>query len=194
MIYKLKDFTNCQFNPLAEGQLLSVYPRLTEIVDPEWRDEYLDSILRYMIMVYDPKSPLVYNERDLNYRKGIAIELAKLEDEITAEAVINSTHEYSSQLIIKYLIRFVRSKEWAAICAFESSFYESIREVLDPISGKNSREKLDSVQKKAVIKQEIVEDIKRLDTLYRTFFGEDEELMNKNKRRLTPEMIANNGK
>lgn len=191
MIYKKQDFNNCQFNPLVEGSLLGVYPRLSEIVDPEWRDDSLEAILRYMIMVYDPKSPLVFNERDLNYRKGIAMELAQLDDTIAQEAILSSSHSYSSQLIIKFLIRFVRSKEWAAICAFESSFYESIKEVLEPISGKNSREKLDSVQKKAVIKSEIVEDIKRLDMLYRTFFGEDDELMNKNKRRLTPEVIAN---
>jgi len=188
MIYKQADFNNCQFNPLVKDPLLSMFPRLTEIIDPEWRDEHLDSILRYMIMVYDPKSPLVFNERDLNYRKGIAVELSRLDEEVS-EAVINSTHKYSLNLIVKYLIRFARSKEWAAICAFESSYNESIKEVMEPISGKNSREKLDSVQKKAVIKQEIIEDIKRLDMLYRTFFGEDEELQ-KNKKRLTPEMIA----
>lgn len=191
MIYKKQDFNNCAFNPLAEDPILSVYPKLTEIVDPDWRDEYLDSILRYMIMVYDPKSPLVFNERDLNYRKGIALELIHMDDETVAEAIVNSTHKYSPALIIHYLRRFARSKEWAAICAFDSSYWESIKEVMEPIEGKNSREKLDSVQKKAVIKQEIIEDIKRLDMLYRTFFGEDEELMNKNKRRLTPEMIAN---
>lgn len=189
-MYKYSDFLHCQFNPLAENPILRAYPKLSEIIDPEWQDECLDSILRYMLMVYDPKSPLVNNERDLNYRKGIAIELAEISDELMAESIINSTHKYSPALIIKYLMRFARSKEWAAICAFESAYWESIKEVIEPISGKNSREKLDSVQKKAVIKQEIIEDIKRLDALYRTFFGEDDELLNKNKRRLSPEMIA----
>lgn len=191
MIYKEKDFGNCQFNPLVDKPILKAYPVLSEIVDPDWQDEYLDSIMRYILMVYDPKSTLVVNERDMNYRKGLAIELVQIEDQITAEAIINSTHKYSASLIIKYLTRFARSKEWAAICAFESSFWESIREVIEPISGKNSREKLDSVQKKAAIKEEIEKDIKRLDQLYRTFFGEDDDLMNKNKRRLTPELIAN---
>jgi hypothetical protein len=191
MTYKKNDFNNCQFNPLVEGQLLDAYPKLAEIIDAEWYDEYLDNILRYMLIVYDPKSPLISYERDLNYRKDIAVQLAKLEDETLAASVINSTHKYSPMLFIKYLMRFARSKEWAAICAFESSFWESIKEVIEPISGKNSREKLDSVQKKAAIKEEIEKDIRRLDALYRTFFGEDEELQNKAKRRLTPEMIAN---
>lgn len=191
MNYKQTDFNNCQFNPLVVTVLLDAYPKLGEIIDAEWYDDDLDGILRYMIMVYDPKSPLISYERDLNYRKDIAVQLAKLGDETLAAAVINSTHKYSPALFIKYLMRFARSKEWAAICAFESSFWESIKEVIEPISGKNSKEKLESVQKKAAIKEEIEKDIKRLDALYRTFFGEDEELQLKSKRRLTPEMIAN---
>lgn len=190
MNYKQTDFNNCQFNPLVDQKLLEVYPKLAEIVDAEWFDDDLDSILRYMIMVYDPKSPLISYERDLNYRKDIAIQLASIKDDTLAAAVVSSTHKYSPNLIIKYLMRFARSKEWAAICAFESSFWESIKEVIEPISGKNSKEKLESVQKKAAIKEEIEKDIRRLDALYRTFFGEDEELQQKVKRRLSPEMIA----
>ncbi len=190
MNYKSKDFAACQFNPLTDQKILDAYPRLSEIIDPDWVDEYLDSVLRYIIMVYDPKSPLINNERDLNYRKGIAGELAGITDESMAESLYTSTHEYSSELIIKYLMRFAKSKEWAAICAYESSFWESIKEVIEPISGKNSKEKLESVQKKSAIKDEIEKDIKRLDALYRTFFGEDDELQNKAKRRLTPELIA----
>ncbi len=191
MNYKQTDFKNCQFNPLVDQPMLDMYPKLGEIIELEWHDEHLDSILRYMIMVYDPKSQLIAYERDLNYRKDIAVQLAKIDDEVLAAAVVSSTHAYSPALFIKYLMRFARSKEWAAICAFESSFWESIKEVIEPISGKTSKEKLDSVQKKAAIKEEIEKDIRRLDQLYRTFFGEDDELQIKAKRRLTPEMIAN---
>lgn len=190
MTYKQKDFEGCQFNPLASGKMLDTYPQLAEIIIPEWMDEYTDRILRYIIMVYDPKSPLINNERDLNYRKGVAGELAGLDDEIIAEAIYTSTHTYSADLTVKFLCRFARSKEWAAICAFESSFWESIKEVIEPITGKNSREKLDSVQKKSAIKEEIEKDILRLDKLYRVFFGEDDDLQSKGRRRLTPELVA----
>lgn len=189
MIYKPTDFKNCQFNPLVDQPMVQAYPKLGEIIDPEWRDENLDAILRYMIIVYDPRSPLAINERDLNHRKGIAIDLAHI-DESLSECIINSTHEYGPALIVRFLFRFVRTKEWAAICAFEAAFKESIIEVMKPITGKSSREILDAVQKKAAIKDEIEKDIKRLDALYRTFYGEDEELQ-KSKRRLSPEMIAN---
>lgn len=190
MNYKKQDFAACQFNPLTDDTLTTEYPVLCSIVDPEWNDDHTDSILRYIIMVYDPKSPLVNNERDLNYRKDIAGDLSGIEEEDLRVAVFKSTHDYSPDLTIKYLMRFAKNKEWAAICAFESSFWESIKEVIEPISGKNSKEKLESVQKKAAIKEEIEKDIKRLDALYRSFFGEDDELQNKAKRRLSPEAIA----
>lgn len=190
MTYKKQDFAACQFNPLVEQKIIEVYPKISEIILPEWSDGYTDQILRYIIMVYDPKSPLVNNERDLNYRKGIAAELAGLAEEEVTESLFNATHAYCADLIVRYLIRFVRSKEWAAICAFESAFTESIKEVIEPISGKSSKERLDSVQKKAAVKEEIIKDIERLEKLYRSFFGEDDELQAKVKRRLTPEMIA----
>lgn len=191
MNYKKPDFANCQFNPLVENKILEAYPKLCEIVLPEWVDENTDALLRYAIMVYDPKSPLVLNERDMNYRKGIAAELVGLEDELLSESIFNCTHLYAADLIVRFLIRFVRSKEWAAICAFETAYTESIKEVIEPISGRSSKERLDSVQKKAAVKEEIIKDIERLDKLYRVFFGEDDELQTKGKKRLTPEMIAN---
>lgn len=191
MIYKQSDFNNCQFNPLVDQPILDAYPKLNEIIEPEWLDDNLDSIIRYMIIVYDPKSPLINHERDLNYRKDIAINLAQITDEKLAAGVFQLKHAYAPDLIIKYLMRFARSKEWAAICAFESSFWESIKEVIEPISGKSSKEKLESVQKKSAIKEEIEKDIKRLDALYKVFFGEDDALEVKSKRRLSPEMIAN---
>lgn len=188
MIYKKQDFNNCTFNPLCDGKILQVFPALSEIILPDWIDENTDSICRYAIMVYDPKSPLVTNERDLNYRKQIAAEIAGLTDEVVTNSVFMSTHDYAPELIFRYLMRFAKSKEWAAICAFEFAFWESIKKVTEPISGKSNKEQLEAVQKKAAIKDEIEKDINRLNVLQRIFFGEDEEL--KSRRRITPELVA----
>ena len=193
MSFKVSDFNSLQFNPLCSGKMLTEYPRLSEIVSPEWTDEAdLDKIIRYCILVYDPKSALVANEKDLNYRKGIAAELAKLnlKDEEYMQGIYNFNHTIALDFTIRFLIRFVKSKEWATICALEASFWESIRKVLEPISGKNSKEELESVQKKATIKDEIDKDIKRVETYYKIFFGEDAEFENKAKKRVTPETIS----
>lgn len=193
MIYKKKDFANCQFNPLADQPILTEYPKFNEIILPEWVDEpQLDNIIRYVIMVYDPKSILVYNERDLNYRKGIAAELASfdLADEEFMATIYNSSHAFIAELILKFLMRFAKSKEWAALCAFEFAFWESIQMILEPISGKNNKEELDAVQKKATIKDELDKDIRRLESYFKAFCGEDNDLLDKARKRITPEMIA----
>lgn len=143
-------------------------------------------------MVYDPQSPIVINERDLNIRKGAAAELAgfEVEDPIIA-LIYNCKYEFLADLIISFLQRFIKSKEWAAICAFEGTFWESIKELMLPIEGKDSKQKLESVQKKNAIKESINLDIKTLDGLYKTFTGNDDDLLTKAKKRMTPEMIAN---
>lgn len=191
--YNQKSFDACTFHPLKDGKLLNEYPILGEIVQPEWRmDPNIDSIVRYTIMVYDPKSALVIGERDLSYRKGIAAELAgfDMEQEEFMNAIYTCAYPNLVEFTIKYLMRFVRSKEWAAICAIEFKYWEEIRQTMTPITGKSSKEELEAVQKKAVIAQEIDNDIKRLDNYYAAFFGEDDELQRKATKRMTPELMA----
>jgi hypothetical protein len=191
--YTKKSFENCLFNPLAEGKMLDTYPALSEIIAPEWAEEsLLDGLIRYTILVYDPKSALVNAERDLNYRKGIAADLAgfdmEYEDQLTA--IYNCAFPMMPDLIMRYLRRFARSKEWAAICAIEFKYWESIKKMMEPLQGKTSNEELVGVQKKSAIADEIEKDIFRLDMLYKVFFGEDGELERKAKKRMTPELMA----
>lgn len=191
--YNQKSFDGCPFHPLKDGKMLSLYPILSEIVLPEWtEDPHLDSIIRYTIMVYDPKSALVIGERDLNYRKGIAAEMAGFDqqDEELLNSIYSSAYPVMVDYTVKYLMRFVRSKEWAAIVAFEFKLWEEIKQTMTPISGKTSKEELEAVQKKAVIAQEIENDIKRLENYYAVFFGEDDELQRKATKRMTPELMA----
>jgi hypothetical protein len=193
MNYKPKEFTGCMFNPLADQPMLEAFPRLAEIVTGEAaKEEHLDSILRYIILIYDPKSPLIFNERDINHRKGVAAQLAgfDLDDRTYLITIYQCNNKNVVNLIIKYLTRFVKSKEWAAICAFESAYWESIAKVIEPISGKNSRDILTSVQIKSAIKDEIEKDIARLEKLYQKFLGEDDALIQKAARRISPEAIA----
>lgn len=192
MNYTKKSFEQCQFNPFQGGKMITSFPVLSEIVLPEWaKDTYLDILLRYTIMVYDPKSPIAIAERDLNYRKGIAMELLALEEESVKDALYTCTYPILVDLTVKYLVRFVRSKEWAAICAIEFKYWEAIRLIMQPIStDKDDKAQLDAANKKEVLSASIDEGLNKIDQYYRRFFGEDEELLNKAKKRLTPELMA----
>jgi hypothetical protein len=189
--YSKKQFDGCAFNPLTEGKMLQEYPRLSEIVSPEWMDENADGILRFVVMVYDPSSPLIKGERDLNFRRMAAFELAGIDNDELMKLICAHAHRYVSELTIKYLIRFPKSKEWAAVVATEFCFWEGCQKLLEPISGDGSKSQLEAVQKKGLIKDELDKDIKRLDSYYKQFFGGDEDLEKKVKRRGTsPELMA----
>lgn len=173
--------------------MTEAYPELWEIVSEELKqDDELDNLLRYIIMVYDPKSPLVNSERDLNFRKGIAAELAEIEtgDEY-AESIFSCNLPGLVETIGKFLVRFIKSKEWAAICAYEYKFWEAIRLLMQPIaSDKSDREQLDAANKKDVLSASIDEGLTKLESYYRNFFGEDEALEKRAKKRVSPELMA----
>lgn len=193
MIYKKKDFAGCQFNPLTDQPMLEAYSTLNEIIKPEYMEEpELDKIIRYVIMVYDPKCALVLNERDINYRKGMAAELAGFDVENVEylTALYASQFPYVTEMIFHYLRRFGKSKEWAATCAYEFAIWESIRMIMEPVTGKSSKEELEAVQKKAALKDELDKDIKRLDSYFKQFFGDDNDLIDRARKRMTPEMLA----
>lgn len=190
-------FNYCVFDPLVEGKILSVYPKLSEIVLPEWADDpNIDAILRFIICLYDPKSPLIRDEPDLNYRKGLAADMVDMDIDIRDSVfgfnypVDEETQPFIAELVFQYLRRFGKSKEFAAIAAMEFKFWEQIKQILTPISGKNSKEELEAVQKKSLVAQEIETDMKRLETYYRAFYGE-EELEKRSKKRISPELVSN---
>jgi hypothetical protein len=179
---------------MHEQPMLIAYPVLREImpVDSE-NDPLYDELIRYTIMIYDPKSALVIAERDLNYRKGVAAELCGLpvDDEEHMEHIYSCARVGLVELTCKFLVRFVKSKEWAAICAYEYKFWEAIRLIMQPIAAdKSDREQLDAANKKDVLSASIDEGLVKLDTYYKSFFGEDTELERRAKKRMTPELMA----
>jgi hypothetical protein len=190
MSYLKKHFNTCLFNPLVDGKMLQEYNRLAEIVTPEMAiDENCDSILRYTIILNDPASPVIKDESDLNNRRGIAAELAGIEDMDLLNKLYTHTHPYAPELMISFLRRFAKSKEFAAIVIYETCFWESCRKLVEPIDGKDSKAQLESVLKKSAIKDELDKDISRIDKYYKAFFGGDPELEMIGKKRLRPENV-----
>lgn len=204
MSYTEKDFSRCIVNPLQKD-LLGKNPGLKEIVpvaaDPEtgeklvFNDADVEGLFRYIILLYDPNSLIVKSERDLAKRKNVAIGIAitPSSDYDYIQSIINCEHPLIVGMAVGYLQNYAKSKEWAAICAFESTFWESIKKLMEPIVAKDTKAELESVEKKAKIKVEVESDIARLDALYKKFYGEDDTLQVKAKARITPENINSYG-
>jgi hypothetical protein len=192
MSYSIKDFSACVFNALTEGDMLSVYPKLSSIIEGDWKQEpLLDNIIRFVVLVYDPKSAL-RKERDSIRRKNIAYDLAGFKRNELSEAmpeIINETHELCLYITVRFLAKFVKDKEYAALCAFEFKYYENILELMTPIKGETNAERLEAAKKKSVISEEIIKDIKVIDDLWHSFFG-DKTLVEKVKtKKFIPEMM-----
>lgn len=197
-MYEEKDFSSCLFNPLVKKPMLKAYPRLSEITphDNE-RLPHFDRVIRYICSLYDPKSPLIISERDLNYRKQVAAELAGFdvqEDDAFLQTIYNSELEWAVTLIMRYLIRFIKQRQWALICSIEMAYWEGIQRIMKPIAkpeGSKDWDEMKALELKAKLKDEAEKDLKRLDTLYKSFFNEDDDLEDAAKNaRITPEMIA----
>lgn len=72
-MYKESDFSKCLFNPLSEN-LFSVYPQLTSIKDA-W-PAITEKTMKYIICVYDYRSPIVTQNREIKIRKQVEAELS----------------------------------------------------------------------------------------------------------------------
>jgi hypothetical protein len=195
--YTEKDFDGLLFNPLTKKPMLKAYPRLSEICPAEFDTlSYGDLMLRYVCLLYDPKSPLITSERDLNYRKQVAAELAGFDtdkDDAFLQTVYQSEEDWLVDMVMLFLIKLVKQRQWALICALEAKYWEGIKRVMQPIAkgDKGDKEVLQSVDIKAKISDELFKDLTRLETLWSEFFGEDSGLINAAKlSRITPESIA----
>jgi hypothetical protein len=198
-MYKIDDFNNCLFNPLVKKDMLAAYPRLREIEGSfDANHTLVDKVLRYICMLYDPKSPLIIGERDLNYRKTVAADLAGFDseaDDTFLQELYASTLDWTTTLVMRFLIRFIKQRQWALICSIEIAYWEGVQRIMRPIEkgigDKKDYDELKALEVKAKLKDEAEKDLKRLDTLYKSFFNEDDDLENAAKNiRITPEMIA----
>jgi hypothetical protein len=172
--YTDKRFGSLTFNPVIDEPMLEAYPKLHEIVDPMWLDdEFIDQLLRYIILLYDPASPLIREESDLNHRRAIAIEVANIDNTDLIDQLNEYIHPFISELAYNYLKRFGKSKEFAILIALEFKFWEAIKMTMTPIYGDNSKQQLEGIQKKQLVASELDKDIKGIETYRKAFFGEE---------------------
>ncbi len=67
----MTDYSRMEFNPTVKQKLFVAYPKLKEIVG-----DIDDKSLRYILLMYDSKSPLRDQYPDMNRRKGFAAQIA----------------------------------------------------------------------------------------------------------------------
>lgn len=197
-MYVEKQFDKCFFNPL-EKNLLKAYPRLQELIPKEYTEEDKlasegEKLLRYIIALYDPKSPIVRDNPDLAQRKIEAAQLAGYDlkkDDEKLEILYACDSDYMVAIIVNYLRNIVKSRVWASIQADEQVFWEFIGRLYKPISEESDKDDINAGEKKIKLSQGKETISVQIDSNWSKFLGDDEELKKKVKKQdFSPEAMA----
>lgn len=173
MDYKSQHFSRCIFNPM-EKNMLDKYPVLKNLTLKE-------ELIKYVIALYDPNSPLVLQHRDIKMRKQIAarfagydivLESAKLTDMYTLK------DDETREVVVRFLKKFAFPREWYMICANEQTFYEYGERLMEPItkSDRGDKDEMTAIAIKSKLSQDMEVIHERIDKGYKRMFSDDEEI------------------
>lgn len=181
-----KDFSACVFNPLTKKELSKAYPDLAKIHGNE-------SILRYIVAMYDQNSPLVKMHPELIQRKQVAAAVAGLSNE--PEEFLDDLFGLKDDEVVRaislYLKTYGAPKVWMMIVSQEQMFQEYFDRVITPVEAEKDTDLIRAVELKSKLAAEMDLISTRLEGYYRKLYGDDEELLNQSKAlRFTPEMVA----
>lgn len=190
-----KDFSIMEFNPLSKRALTACYPKLKGIVG-----DVDDKMLRYVLMMYDMKSPLREYYPELDKRKQFAASMAGYDvDKDDVSGLLDFkvkvdgeevTYEELLDVIIKYL-KYQNNYMWSMIVSNEQAFYEFNKRVMIPVDGARDKDILQAVdiKNKLMDAQDVI--VQRLQKYFRELTGEDDKLEQSitKRKRLRPENI-----
>jgi len=197
MNYTEKDFNGCLFNPLKKD-LFKTYPRLSEMF-PDGVSNSDTLAVKYIICMYDPKSPFIKEYSDLTVRKQSAALYAGYEL-LSNQVILESMFQFSEDrftVAVDYFLRmFVRSRLWAMIISMEQVWWGFNNRITKPVKAEKDKEELQAYQIISTIGDEMDKLNDRLEGYYRKFYSEDDALLDAANKihRVSPESIAINGK
>lgn len=171
-----KDFNKCIFNPCVVDMFVS-YPQLTKILSIS--DKIDNKLMKYIVCVYDYKSPIVINNRELKVRKQVGAEFAGYDiQKEDLKPIFNIEYDYILKAIDLFLKTFIHSRVWYMICCNENIFYEFGQRMLSPVSKSDENNK--PMTEKAItetmaLKTKLSDDMatidERLDAAYKRLYG-----------------------
>jgi hypothetical protein len=183
-MYTKDDFKKCFFNPLNKD--LMENERVLHLIPDDIDDLLTDDaerVVRYVMALYDPKSPLVRDYPDLNTRKVAAAGIAGYDldkDSDNVDLLISCDSEFLVEVIVRFLRTVVKSRIWAALVADEQTFWEFVIRLMLPITrGDKDRDLVAAAQLKTKLSEDKENINERLDRNWSRFLGDDEMLIKK---------------
>lgn len=195
-----KEFTKCFYNPMAKD-IFSTYPRLNELLPKEVDEEdklfaEKERLVRYILALYDPQSPIVKEYPDLTSRKLAAADIAgyhAVKEQELLDIIFACDSEYMVSIIVSFLRNIVQSRLWASIQADEQTFWEFISRMLLPIAKDNKdKDMVSAVAMKTKLSEDKEGIAVQLEKNWQKFFADDDGLKKKIEKRnnWSPESMA----
>ncbi len=170
MNYTEKDFSGCRLNPFQQ-----------------------DSVLKFIIAVYDSSSPFQRDYPVLTKRKIAAAQFAGFDmikdDDVLIGMYSCSNPEFVAQ-VVEYLKEYGDSMIWAMIMSNTELFWEFNTRIMTPIKEDKDKDDVSAVNMKSKMSEELEKINERIVKLTKQFYGDEQLEEAVKKQRITPEMIS----
>jgi hypothetical protein len=192
MDYSLDSFKNCLFNPLVKN-LTEKYSTLLPLLP---KGENGERVLRYILLIYDPKSPLIKDIRNIKARKQESARLAGFDlqkDSDFLDDLFSFKNKEAAAKAVLFLKEFIHNRTWSMIVSHEQTFYEYNERLMKPVDDDGDAKEKD-VMATIVLKSKLVQDLKDIHSTLKEYYKEmfeDDDLRDKviNKR-ISPETMS----
>lgn len=181
-----------EFNPVDKG-LFKKSPELPKIMGTD-----NEKMIRYVLLMYDQKSPLHREYPDIDQRKTQAASIAGIEENVDNYFTFTVPGEDGpmpfEELLntVSKFTQYQNSRLWSLIVVNTEAFYEYQRRIMAQVGGEVDKDALSAVTLKTKLLEAIDQIHRRLEKYYDELTGGDKKLEEAvTQKRWRPEAIAN---
>ena len=183
MILDKKSFAGLCIPVYGEKDIFKKYDKLIKKVFPglyQVRRVDLDSLICYIVYMYDINSPMRKFFSDIDERKKECAVLAGYDlqgDRRRINKLFDFTDKNLTEMVTQFL-KYQNNKAWAILQSNEEVLWQYHQELLNPITNfKQDKEKLQALEIKSKLMNECDAIIKRIEMYEDKIFGGDQRLV-----------------
>jgi hypothetical protein len=155
----------------------------------------LDKLVRFIMVMYDKKSPIIRLITNIDQRKKEAAIVAGYDLKHDAPALedLFSFADKDLQILALQFLKDQNDMYWSMIVSNEQTFWEFQKALNQSINNyKDDKQKMDALNVKSKLMEECDKITERVETYYHKVFGDgDAQVKAKQLRGFSPEAIAN---